>query len=150
MNNLVDKDNAGWNSGATITSRLLIMLIAWWFLRKPSLHPLHLKWKKPRQFRRLKLLAMLGEVSALPICSWAQHYGYSASYEAVYWLVASGQVIYKWHISTRVHAVAERRLSYVCSPGAFHIHVVVPAGYNCITIQIYTTMSFLQQWLQQG
>ena len=29
MDNLVDKDNTGWNSGTTSTSRLLIMLIAW-------------------------------------------------------------------------------------------------------------------------
>ena len=57
--NLVHKNNTGWNSGTISTSRLLIMLIAWWFLRKPSFHSPHLKWKKEkRQFKRLKLLAM--------------------------------------------------------------------------------------------
>ena len=69
---------------------------------------------------------MLGEVQALPISTKRIHYGYSSSYVALYWLT-SGQVIYKWPISSRVHAVAE-------SPGTFYMYVVVPAGYNFITI----------------
>ena len=28
------------------------------------------------------------------------HYGYTASYVTLYWLVTSGQMIYKWPIST--------------------------------------------------
>ena len=68
-----------------------------------------------KQFRRFKLLAMLGEVPALPICSWANDYGYSAGYVALYWQT-SGQMIYKrlWALGWGCNRLA-RYISYVCS-----------------------------------